>query len=58
LINGSSGIAVGVATRIPPHNMHEIVNALKALIKNPEISVTELMGYVPAPDFPTGGPTS
>ncbi|GMH39770.1 hypothetical protein BSKO_07668 [Bryopsis sp. KO-2023] len=55
LVNGSSGIAVGVATRIPPHNMTEIVGALKALIKNPKLSVEELLEFVPGPDFPTGG---
>ncbi|KAG7673555.1 hypothetical protein KSW81_006757 [Nannochloris sp. 'desiccata'] len=55
LINGSSGIAVGIATKIPPHNMREVVQGLKALINNPDISIPELMKYVPAPDFPTGG---
>ncbi|MEO1954932.1 MAG: DNA gyrase subunit A, partial [Campylobacterales bacterium] len=55
LINGSSGIAVGMATNIPPHNPIEIMNALKALLANPDISVAEIMQYVPAPDFPTGG---
>jgi len=55
LINGSSGIAVGMATNIPPHNPIEIMNALKALLTNPDISVAEIMQYVPAPDFPTGG---
>jgi len=55
LINGSSGIAVGMATNIPPHNLSEIIEALKALIGNPEISVEELIELVPGPDFPTGG---
>jgi len=55
LVNGSSGIAVGMATNIPPHNLGEIVDGLLALINNPNISVEELMKYVPAPDFPTGG---
>jgi len=54
-INGSSGIAVGMATNVPPHNLIETVNALIALIDNPEISVGELMAHVPGPDFPTGG---
>ncbi|MDH3882923.1 MAG: DNA gyrase subunit A [Desulfobacterales bacterium] len=55
LINGSSGIAVGMATNIPPHNLTEIIAALKALIDNPEISIDELIELVPGPDFPTGG---
>jgi len=55
LINGSSGIAVGMATNIPPHNPIEIMNALKALLANPNITVSEIMEHVPAPDFPTGG---
>ena len=55
VINGSSGIAVGMATNIPPHNLVETINALIALIQNPEISLEELMGHVPGPDFPTGG---
>lgn len=55
LVNGSSGIAVGIATKIPPHNMREVVQGLKALIKNPDISIRELMKHIPAPDFPTGG---
>ncbi|QOP41686.1 DNA gyrase subunit A [Sulfurimonas marina] len=55
LINGSSGIAVGMATNIPPHNPTEVMNALKAVLANPNISLTELMEYIPAPDFPTGG---
>jgi len=54
-VNGSSGIAVGMATNIPPHNLVETVNALIALIDNPDISIEELMTHVPGPDFPTGG---
>jgi DNA gyrase subunit A len=53
LINGSSGIAVGMATNIPPHNMTEIVNGTIAYIDNPEITISELMGHIPGPDFPT-----
>ncbi len=53
LINGSSGIAVGMATNIPPHNLTEIVTACLALLDNPELTVDELIEYVPAPDFPT-----
>ena len=55
LINGSSGIAVGMATNIPPHNLREIVDGTIALIENPELSQEELEGYVQGPDFPTGG---
>jgi DNA gyrase subunit A len=55
LINGSSGIAVGMATNIPPHNLSEVVSATIALIRDPSLSVVDLMKYVPAPDFPTGG---
>ena len=55
LVNGSDGIAVGMATSIPPHNMNEVINAVVAMIENPNVSVDELMGYIPAPDFPTGG---
>jgi DNA gyrase subunit A len=55
LINGSSGIAVGMATNIPPHNLSEIVTACIALIDNPDASITDLMEYVPGPDFPTAG---
>ena len=54
LVNGASGIAVGLATNIPPHNLKEVVNACLALIKKPEISVEELMQIIPAPDYPTG----
>jgi len=55
LVNGSSGIAVGMATNIPPHNMAEVVDGTIAQIDNPDIGITELMQYVKAPDFPTGG---
>ncbi|HIE91061.1 MAG TPA: DNA gyrase subunit A [Methylophilaceae bacterium] len=55
LINGSSGIAVGMATNIPPHNIHEVLNACLALLKNPETTVDELIDLIPAPDFPTAG---
>ncbi|NUQ81300.1 MAG: DNA gyrase subunit A [Bacteroidetes bacterium] len=55
LVNGSSGIAVGMATNIPPHNLGEVVNALLAMIDNPEIELLDLMDLVKAPDFPTGG---
>jgi len=55
LINGSSGIAVGMATNIPPHNLTEVLNALEAIIEDPNITVHEIMGYITGPDFPTGG---
>ena len=55
LLNGSSGIAVGMATNIPPHNLGELIDGAIALIHNPEISITELMRLIPGPDFPTGG---
>ncbi|MHB1054553.1 MAG: DNA gyrase subunit A [Thermoleophilia bacterium] len=55
LVNGSSGIAVGMATNIPPHNLGEIIDACVAMIENPDITVGELMAFVPGPDFPTGG---
>ncbi|XP_050209643.1 DNA gyrase subunit A, chloroplastic/mitochondrial [Mercurialis annua] len=55
LLNGSSGIAVGMATNIPPHNLEELVDALCALIHNPEATLQELLEYMPGPDFPTGG---
>ena len=55
LINGSGGIAVGMATNIPPHNLGETVDALVAMIDKPDITVDELMQYLPGPDFPTGG---
>jgi len=55
LVNGSSGIAVGMATNIPPHNLGEVVDACIALLKNPDLDVDKLIEYVPAPDFPTAG---
>ncbi|WP_442489852.1 DNA gyrase subunit A [Halomonas litopenaei] len=55
LVNGSSGIAVGMATNIPPHNMNEIINACLALVDDYTLSVDDLMEHVPGPDFPTGG---
>jgi DNA gyrase subunit A len=54
LINGSSGIAVGMSTNIPPHNLGEVINALLALIDNPSLSAADLMRHIPGPDFPTG----
>ncbi|WP_400088279.1 DNA gyrase subunit A [Yoonia sp. R78084] len=55
LVNGAGGIAVGMATNIPPHNLGEVVDATLALIDNPDMSSEELIEYIPAPDFPTGG---
>ncbi|AMN46863.1 DNA gyrase subunit A [Steroidobacter denitrificans] len=55
LVNGSSGIAVGMATNIPPHNLNEVISACIALIDDPELTITGLMQYIPGPDFPTGG---
>lgn len=55
LVNGSSGIAVGMATNIPPHNLTEVVNACIAYIEDPDISVADLMQHIPGPDFPTAG---
>lgn len=55
LVNGSSGIAVGMATNMPTHNLTESINACLALIDNPDLTVADLMKYIPAPDFPTGG---
>ena len=55
LVNGSSGIAVGMATNMAPHNLSEVVDATVAYINNPEIEISELMQYIKAPDFPTGG---
>lgn len=54
LVNGSDGIAVGMATNIPPHNLGEVIDGVCAMIDNPDIEVDELMEYIPAPDFPTG----
>lgn len=55
LVNGSSGIAVGMATNMPPHNLSEVVDGIVAYIDNPEIEISELMHHIKAPDFPTGG---
>lgn len=55
LVNGSDGIAVGMATSIPPHNLNEVIDGVVAMIDNPNITIDELMEYIPAPDFPTGG---
>ena len=55
LLNGASGIAVGMSTNIPPHNFKELANAIIAQIKNPKISVEKLIEIIPGPDFPTGG---
>ena len=55
LVNGADGIAVGMATNIPPHNLAECIDGCIALLDNPEITVEELMSYIPAPDYPTGG---
>lgn len=54
LVNGSTGIAVGMATNIPPHNLGEVIDGILAVSKNPDITTTELMEYIPGPDFPTG----
>ena len=55
LVNGSSGIAVGMATNVPPHNLNEVIDACLALIENPDLELAELMRYIPGPDFPTAG---
>jgi DNA gyrase subunit A len=55
LVNGSSGIAVGMATNIPPHNLSEVIDGTLALLKKPDTDIEELIKLVPAPDFPTGG---
>ena len=55
LVNGSSGIAVGMATNIPPHNLGEVIDGTLALLDNPDLTVDDLMRYIPGPDFPTGG---
>jgi len=55
LVNGSSGIAVGMATNIPPHNLTEVINSIVATIEDPEITIEELMNYIKGPDFPTAG---
>lgn len=54
LVNGSSGIAVGMATNIPPHNLAEVINACIAMIENPDITIQEIIQHIPGPDFPTG----
>ncbi|MBL4742548.1 MAG: DNA gyrase subunit A [Idiomarina sp.] len=58
LVNGSSGIAVGMATNIPPHNLNEVINGTLALIENPDITIDELMEFIPGPDFPTAASIS
>ena len=55
LVNGAGGIAVGMATSIPPHNLGEIINGTLALIENKDIKINQLMKHIPGPDFPTGG---
>ena len=55
LINGASGIAVGMATNVPPHNLSEVIDGIVALVERPELTIDELMQYIPGPDFPTGG---
>jgi DNA gyrase subunit A len=55
LVNGAGGIAVGMATNIPPHNLGEVIDGCCALLDNPDLSIAELLEYIPAPDFPTGG---
>src|SRR5215467_6364860 len=55
LVNGASGIAVGMATNIPPHNLGEVIDGLVALVENPDLTIKQLMKYIPGPDFPTGG---
>jgi DNA gyrase subunit A len=55
LVNGSAGIAVGMATNIPPHNLGEVIDALIAMVENPDITIKQLMRHIPGPDFPTGG---
>ena len=55
LVNGTTGIAVGMATNIPPHNLGEVIDGVVAMIHNPEITSLELMDYIKGPDFPTGG---
>jgi DNA gyrase subunit A len=55
LVNGADGIAVGMATNIPPHNLEEVISGIQALIENPNIEIDELMKIIPAPDYPTGG---
>ena len=54
LVNGSTGIAVGMACNMPPHSLEEVINACVALVDNPEVTIDELMKFLPGPDFPTG----
>lgn len=55
LVNGTAGIAVGMATNIPPHNLGEVIDGLVAMVEDPTITIPQLMKYIPGPDFPTGG---
>lgn len=55
LVNGSEGIAVGMSTALPPHNLHEVVTGIRMVIDNPDVTINELMEVIPGPDFPTGG---
>jgi DNA gyrase subunit A len=55
LVNGTTGIAVGMATNIPPHQLGEVIDAVLAISRDPEITIAELMEIIPGPDFPTGG---
>ena len=55
LVNGAGGIAVGMATNIPPHNLSEIIDGTLRIIDEPEVTIDELMAIIPGPDFPTGG---
>ncbi|MCZ2970693.1 DNA gyrase subunit A, partial [Acinetobacter baumannii] len=55
LVNGTTGIAVGMATNIPPHQLGEVIDGVLALSHNPDITIAELMEYIPGPDFPTAG---
>ena len=55
LVNGADGIAVGMATNIPPHNLGEVIDGTVALLDNPDLTVDDLLKYIPAPDYPTGG---
>ena len=55
LVNGSEGIAVGMSTALPPHNLHEVVQGIRMVIDNPDVTINELMEVIPGPDFPTGG---
>src|SRR5207237_3977136 len=55
LVNGAAGIAVGMATNIPPHNLGEVIDGLIAMVQNPDITIKQLMKHIPGPDFPNGG---